>query len=205
MSQFAITCGEPVSGDFVRVDNKYFPVMMGAPGEWIIDIDGAPVAFDGTQSGLVTALCVGLLQAGHTISEDDSVISLNAVSVIEQGTTFTVTEPEAEPEAVTSAFKQQMAADLDVFLNASEFADPHVIDGVTIVCLFDTERRDFPGAEGAFSADVPTLQAKTSDLAALPKGLPRIGKLLIVDGEPYRVTSAVDHDGMMTVEMERGS
>lgn len=203
MSAFLITCGEPVSGDFVRVDSRYFPVVEGAPGEWIVDIDGGAVPFDGTQSGLVTALCIGLLQAGYTISEDDSVISIDAISVIEQGSTFTVTEPEPVPDVVTSAFKQQMSADLDaVFLDEAEFAET--------VTLYPYSGRSGTGPVFGAAVDITVVVESRGRLVRDSKGQEFVTDLsglcrasagvkeddhVVWEGRRYRVVRADPADG----------
>ena len=103
-----------------------------------------------------------------------------------------------------SAFKDQIAMDVAVFVNPDEFGEERTVDGVRIVAVFSDGQRDYAGADGAFRVDTFVMQARTSDLQSLPQGMPRVGRTLVVDGRSYMVSSVRGEGGMTTVEMEKG-
>lgn len=101
-------------------------------------------------------------------------------------------------------FKDQVNADLDVFLNLDEFAETHNIDGRQVKCIIDLDdlRKfrvnqqavNFPGVYGSYK----TLFVKAADLPNRPV----IGQHLKVDGELYLVVECSEPDGMLEVSLE---
>ena len=101
-------------------------------------------------------------------------------------------------------FKEQVATDLDVFLNLDEFADTHNINGLQVKCLIDLDdlRKfrvnqqaiNYPWVYGSYK----TLFAKTVDLPNRPV----VGQHLRVDGELYLVAQCSEADGMLEVSLE---
>jgi hypothetical protein len=100
------------------------------------------------------------------------------------------------------SLRDQMAEDLNVFLNPDEFAEWHTVDGTQILCLFTKERRDRQSLQGTYSVDVLTIEAKTADLMTLHQGLPKVNNTIVVDKITYDVTSAIDTAGMFAIECE---
>lgn len=102
--------------------------------------------------------------------------------------------------------KEQMAADLDVFLCADEFAEEHDVDGVSMTCVIDASGLEEMAADssGVAFASVVYLYARTTDLAALHQGSPKVNRLLDVDGDRYLVISVADDEGLTRVGMTIG-
>jgi len=100
--------------------------------------------------------------------------------------------------------KDQIAQDLDVFLNPDEFGEEHTIDGQLIVCAVDSSGREqFAAAgDGGIWTAATALYAKTSDLAGLAQGMPKPNNVLTIDGRKYMVISVGDEMGMTRVVME---
>lgn len=91
-----------------------------------------------------------------------------------------------------SAFKEQLAQDLDVFVNVSEFADTHRICGVQVPAVIDSSVFDNHG--GSTQQGVPqikVMQAEFSNAIAIYlkqgalKRLPLIGADFDLDGLKY--------------------
>lgn len=102
-----------------------------------------------------------------------------------------------------TSFTEQLAIDAAVFLNPDEFGEEHVIDGVTIVCVVDDSgTAQFSGADGALYLADLTLIARTSDLAAMPHGMPKADRTLTVGEKSYMVLHVADEMGMATVRMQ---
>ena len=107
-----------------------------------------------------------------------------------------------------SAFKDMIAADVKgVFLNVDEFSDIHVVNGKEMPAQVDTneqierEKRMNQNADGVY------LNQKLIYVAASDFGeLPRQGSILKLDKETYRVSDAIDEDGIysITIEANRG-
>ena len=101
-------------------------------------------------------------------------------------------------------FKDQVNADLDVFLNLDEFAETHNVDGRQVKCIIDLDNLqkfrvnqreiNYQGVYGSYK----TLFVKAADLPSRPV----VGQRLRVDGELYLVTQCSETDGMLEVSLE---
>ena len=99
--------------------------------------------------------------------------------------------------------KDQIQMDVSsVFLNSDEFADKHVVNGATVLCVIDdsaseirSNRQDeqIPG----FSKNARVLHIPSSAFA----NRPAYGQLLTVDGEEFFVEACHDECGMLLIEL----
>jgi hypothetical protein len=96
------------------------------------------------------------------------------------------------------SFKDQLEQDMtNVFLNGDEFADQHDIDGVTVLAVLTDAADKTANAEG-LTVTGKELHAKAAGLPAL-----YIGRTLMIDGQPYTVTSEPDvFGGGLSVMLE---
>ena len=106
-------------------------------------------------------------------------------------------------------FKEQLADDnKNIFLNALEFADLHLINGKYMPCvidnneLIDRERRykfrKSEYAEGVY------LNQKLIFVNSVDFGpLPAIGRLVMFDGKSYTVADAIDEVGLYSITLEQ--
>lgn len=101
-------------------------------------------------------------------------------------------------------FKDQLAADVSaVFLNPDEFGETHVIDGQSVTCVIDQD------SDGQFAGDVSDgiyvvtkrIHVREGDLAKVPKQ----GKLLVIDGDPYVCLSISREMGMHVITVTENS
>lgn len=202
MSEFLIICNTPAAGDSVTIDGSQWFFLEDPLRVWRgpIGNENTVAMKEDSPEQLADALTTGLLVDGKSASRAGRVVTIAADTAQALGSSFTVQAPQ--PAATPTGFKAQLITDLDVFLNTSEFAETHLVDGSELVCILDLPEQDYSGADGAFVSNVPTLIAKTAQLAGLLKGAPRVGKLLIIDNRSYKVTSVAETCGMTTVEME---
>lgn len=104
-----------------------------------------------------------------------------------------------------SLFKESLENDLDVFINADEYAETHTVDGVGVTCVLQglttkeqlTQPNNTPAFDG-ISGITRVMHIKTADL---PQQVVE-GNIIDVDGETYRVGSSVDDLGMTTITLE---
>lgn len=106
-------------------------------------------------------------------------------------------------------FKETIATDItNVFLNLSEFADEHKINGKTMRAIIDDDTLDgeisvkFHGdrqqsAGGLYNGGI-ALYIRTADL-----GKPKPGALLEIDGRNYIVVSTSEQDGIYKITIQR--
>ena len=96
-----------------------------------------------------------------------------------------------------SSFKDLIASDLGVFLNADEFAEEHEVEGNTIIAVLDEDIQDeSKNGEALGLAEADTLlYAKSADL---PDRRPS-GESLNVDGREYTVITWREDAGMASV------
>lgn len=96
-----------------------------------------------------------------------------------------------------SSFKDLIASDLGVFLNADEFAEEHEVEGNTIIAVLDEDIQDeSKSGEALGLAEADTLlYAKIADL---PDRRPS-GESLNVDGREYTVITWREDAGMASV------
>lgn len=103
-----------------------------------------------------------------------------------------------------SAFKDILKNDINaVFLNTEEFADIHMVDGKPMKALIDNmehierEKRMKNHVDGVYVNEL-LIFVSAEEFGKLP----RFGRLLNFDGKDYRVTDAIDEDGMYSITME---
>ncbi|MCE5199899.1 MAG: hypothetical protein ABFD54_15030 [Armatimonadota bacterium] len=98
------------------------------------------------------------------------------------------------------SFKDDVAADLDVFLNTAEFGEMHTIDGKPVVCIIKNSlasaNDDEIGAL-AYSQEL-TVHVRAVDLAKMPKA----GLALVLDGTPYKVIDVPEAGGMLAIRLD---
>ena len=96
-----------------------------------------------------------------------------------------------------SSFKDLIASDLGVFLNADEFAEEHEVEGNTIIAVLDEDIQDeSKNGEALGLAEADTLlYAKIADL---PDRRPS-GESLNVDGREDTVITWREDAGMASV------
>lgn len=104
---------------------------------------------------------------------------------------------------VGGSFKEQIAADLDIFLNPDEFGEYAIVDGVSMCVVLSQDKRDTNTIDGIISYDAVIMHAREDDLRRLAKGLPVVNRSLIINGRSYIVTSVKCDMGMASVEMQR--
>ena len=103
-----------------------------------------------------------------------------------------------------SEFKNIIAQDVHgIFLNTDEFSDFHVINGVEMKAQVDSnEALEREGKKGQ-NLDGVYVSQKLIYVAASDYGaLPKQGSLVRMDGSTYRVTDAVDEDGVYSITLE---
>ena len=96
-------------------------------------------------------------------------------------------------------FKDCIANDVSVFINAAEFAETHNVDGTNILCAVDKDllnpkKTDVAGVYGSLK----TLFVKAADLPDRPV----IGQRITLDSARYTVISCDSNDGMLEIVME---
>ncbi|HEY3376637.1 MAG TPA: hypothetical protein VGL77_04000 [Armatimonadota bacterium] len=99
-------------------------------------------------------------------------------------------------------FRAQVALDNQVFLQRTEFAEPHLLDGRTVDCVLVDN-------EGQLSGEldqVGYLATRTLSVteALLPKR-PVIGKTMMVDNESHTVLNLSRAMGMLTLTLTRAA
>ena len=104
---------------------------------------------------------------------------------------------------VGGSFKEQIAADLDIFLNPDEFGEYAIVDGVSMCVVMSQDKRDANTIDGIISYDAVIMHAREDDLRRLAKGLPVVNRSLIINGRSYIVTSIKCDMGLASVEMQR--
>lgn len=103
------------------------------------------------------------------------------------------------------SFQEQIQADIDaVFLNASEFAEIHQVDGVeclAVVCNDSTNKNarvlGGPRITDGLHGDFATLAVKKDSLARVPVQ----GNNLKLDGKLFKVASCTEDMGMLNISL----
>lgn len=100
-------------------------------------------------------------------------------------------------------FKQLMANDIhDVFLDASEFATEHDINGQQILCVVDDDiskqrsNRQRDSYDGIYQREL-TIFVSESDLGYRPER----DQKMTVDGEWYEVLNCAGSAGMLEIDL----
>lgn len=105
-----------------------------------------------------------------------------------------------------STFKKCMADDLDVFINADEFAEMHdinqkqilaVVEGLTTKEQIISKGKGRVNFDGVYEKTV-ILHCRADDLGDLPAR----GNVIDLDGTVYIVADSVDDFGMVTITLE---
>lgn len=101
------------------------------------------------------------------------------------------------------SFRDQVAADIDrVFMNSSEFAEPHTVNGDEVMAVVSGNQtkkrsgissRNYDGLHGDFT----TISVKK----ALLKAIPAQGQNLKLDGKLFKVDKCVDNMGILTIDL----
>lgn len=105
-------------------------------------------------------------------------------------------------------FKEQIAKDSrNIFLNLDEFGEIHLVNGKKMTVLVDSmeqidrqKRYQFNHslyADGVFIKEI-LIYVRDSDFGKLP----RIGSSVEFDRAKYKVTDAIDEDGIYSISLE---
>lgn len=172
MSAFIVVCDTPVAGDSVSIDGVQWFYLEDPIRVWRgpIGNENTVAMQDETALQLADALNTGLLVDGLSSARNGAVVTIQGVeSVVTTGRSFTVQE-DVPAAPVTSAFKDQMTADLDVFLNLDEFAETWVVNGKSVVCLMSDEQVPVTDEMGQVSFEtVRKFSCRESDLDFVPQ------------------------------------
>lgn len=97
-------------------------------------------------------------------------------------------------------FKEEMERDIsETFLNEEEFAEPHIVAGKQIVCVFYPSNGDSAKFDAFSTSDVIyTLQASASDL---PKS--KSGDRIVIDGQIWIINDRRRDFGMSILTLSR--
>lgn len=103
-----------------------------------------------------------------------------------------------------SAFKDLLRADIDnVFMNTDEFAAEHTVNGKKMPVsvdnneLIDRAKKAKSNMDGLYVKST-LIYVKAKDFGPLPK----VGAALTLDGNTYRVTDAMNEDGLFSIHLE---
>lgn len=98
-------------------------------------------------------------------------------------------------------FKDYAAADLNVFINANEFADDHIINGEAVRCVVDDDinqaRTGNTPADGVFVGLVSVF-VKTADFNYRPVQ----GEYITLDDAGYYVVSSAESMGILEIKLK---
>ena len=101
------------------------------------------------------------------------------------------------------SFKDDVAADIDTFLELEEFGEEIVIDGVKLIGVISTYTQEksarmtetFEGLHG----DWQEIYFRTEDYCAVKKFLPKHGDWTIINGKRYDVLTSADQSGIAKI------
>ena len=100
-------------------------------------------------------------------------------------------------------FKEIIQKDKEIFLNPSEFGEPHEVDGKSMNIIIDgnemVERRKYyeSHTDGLYFKKI-LFYVSSDEFGAHPA----IGRLIKIDGKSYRVTDAINEMGIYSITME---
>jgi hypothetical protein len=92
-------------------------------------------------------------------------------------------------------FKEQLTADLPVFVNPDEFADTIDIDGEAVSCVLDDQ--ESPAAFDGVATQESTLYALTSSFYKMPVVRQRVK----VNDRQADITKVVDDQGILIISL----
>lgn len=101
-------------------------------------------------------------------------------------------------------FKEIVRNDAEaVFLNGDEFADEHEVDGEKMKIIIDNnEHLEREKRYRALEDGIHQKQVLFYVSAARFGRLPKIGRVLTLDGKQYKVTDAIREDGIYSISLE---
>lgn len=105
------------------------------------------------------------------------------------------------------SFKEQVADDIDVFLNMDEFAEEHIVNGVTVKAVLEgltmKEYVQYIGRRSSLediNARTVMLHIRKSDIREVVHG-----NVIEIDGEMYSIVDVTDDMGLLTLTLEAGT
>lgn len=117
-------------------------------------------------------------------------------------------EPQSGNKETDMTFKEQIAADTkNVFMNALEFSEEHIIDGRNMLCIVDNNELMARRVKYKFRSKFYVDQVGIKDMLIYVRAedfgaLPTIGRTLIFDGKPYIICYAVNESGIYSINLE---
>ena len=105
-------------------------------------------------------------------------------------------------------FKEQIAADTkNVFMNALEFSEEHIIDGRNMLCIVDNNELMARRVKYKFRSKFYVDQVGIKDMLIYVRAedfgaLPAIGRTIIFDGKQYIICDAVNESGIYSINLE---
>ena len=102
-------------------------------------------------------------------------------------------------------FKEAIRDDISsVFMNTEEFAALHTLNGKTIPVLIDNN--ELIERSKKAKSDMDGVNAKTTLIFVKARdyggGVPPVGYAITLDGVSYRVTDAMNEDGVYSIHLE---
>ena len=102
-------------------------------------------------------------------------------------------------------FKEVIRSDIsDVFMNTDEFAALHTLNGRQIPVLVDNN--ELIERSKKAKSDMDGVNVKTTLIFIKARdyggGLPPVGYAITLDGVSYRVTDAMNEDGVYSIHLE---
>jgi hypothetical protein len=98
-------------------------------------------------------------------------------------------------------FKDQLAKDLDIFVNVNEFGSIEEIDGKPVLVVIDDDQLEKQnlkyGGEGLAKGEL-LFHVKKTDIER-----PYIGKRMTFNKKPYKVLNFTENSGMYTITLVR--
>ncbi|RDY30295.1 hypothetical protein [Lachnotalea glycerini] len=101
------------------------------------------------------------------------------------------------------SFKEQVNADIvGTFMNLEEFGTTHILDEKEVTLIIDDNEliergKNSENYDGLYKKQV-LIYVSAKDYGTLP----RINKPICLDGKNYLVKSAIDEDGIYSIQME---
>lgn len=105
------------------------------------------------------------------------------------------------------SFKEQVADDIDVFLNMDEFAEEHIVNGVTVKAVLEgLTMKEYVQHIGRRSS-LEDINARTVMLHIRKSDIPEVvhGNVIEIDGEMYSIVDVTDDMGLLTLTLEAGT